>query len=213
VTLLNRAMYKYTATLGVRYDPAHRRYYFPAEKSGEERVVRYRPRNMATGERKVAWKPKRRSTGERKGFWWHLAADLRFHRMSDDQWCLSIRPERHLTSDGLMPLPPERVGKRVTSLKARMFNDKYLAEVNFWRDFLANVSPRFVLDFGSQSAVISSEFLNFNLAWPGIPGDDLSFKNQSYEEDLFTLAGLEGVVRGEDLDWGNDEDVDDDYSD
>ena len=126
--------------------------------------------------------------------------------MADDQWCLSIRPERHLTSDGLTPLPPERIGRRVTSLKARMFNDKYLGEVNFWRDFLANGSPRFVLDFGNQSAVVSSEFLNFDVAWPGIPGDDLPFKNQSYEEDLFTLAGLGSVVRGEDLDWEDDED-------
>jgi hypothetical protein len=208
VTLLNRAMYKYTATLGVRYDPVRRRYYFPADESGDERVVRYRPLNMSASERKVAWEPKRRSTGEGKGFWWHLAADLRFHRMADDQWCLSIRPERHLTADGATPLPPERVGRRVTSLKARMFNDKYLGEVNFWRDFLANGSPRFVLDCGNQSAVVSTDFLNFDVTWPGIPGDDLPFKNQSYEEDLFTLAGLEGIVRGEDLDW---EDEDDDY--
>ena len=210
VTLLNRAMYKYTAILGVRYDPAHRRFYFPAEGAGGERVVSYRPLNMSISERKVAWEPKRRSTGEGKGFWWHLAADLRFHRMADDQWCLSIRPERHLTSDGVNPLPPERVGKRVTSLKARMFNDKYLGEVNFWRDFLSSGSPRFVLDFGSQSAVVSCEFLSFDVAWPGIPGDDLPFKNQSYEEDLFSLAGLESVVRGEALDWGDDEDEYDD---
>ena len=205
VTLLNRAMYKHTDTLGLRFDPAHWRYYFPAEASGKERVVRYRPLNMASGERKVAWEPKRRSTGEGKGFWWHLAADLRFHRMADDQWCLSIRPERHLTSDGLTPLPAATIGRRVTSLKARMFNDKYLSEVNFWRDFLANGSPRFVLDFGSQTAVVSTEFISFNVQWPGIPGDDLPFKNQSYEEDLFTLAGLGSVVRGEDLEWGDDD--------
>ena len=93
----------------------------------------------------------------------------------------------------------------MTSLKARMFNDKYLGEVNFWRDYLANGSPRFVLDFGNQSAIISTEFLNFDVTWPGIPGDDLPFKNQSYEEDLFSLAGLGRVVKGEDLDWEDDE--------
>jgi hypothetical protein len=209
VTLLNRAMYKYTAMLGVRYDPTHWRYYFPAEEAGKERVATYRPLNMASGERKVAWEPKRRSTGEGKGFWWHLAADLRFHRMADDQWCLSIRPERHLTSDGIVLLPTEKIGRRVTSLKARMFNDKYLGEVNFWRDYLANGSPRFVLDFGSQTAVVSAEFVNFDVQWPGIPGDELPFKNQSYEEDLFSLAGLESVIRGEDLDW--EDDGDDEY--
>ena len=213
VTLLNRAMYKHTATLGVRFDPPHWRYYFPAEEAGKERVVRYRPLNMASGKRKVAWEARKRSTGESKGFWWHLAADIRFHRMADDQWCLSIRPERHLTLDGLTPLPPKRVGRRVTSLKARMFNDKYLREVNFWRDYLANGLPRFVLDFGSQSAIISSEFITFDMTWPGISGDDLPFKNQSYEEDLFSLAGLGRVVKGEDLDWEDDQDEDEDDHD
>ena len=67
VTLLNRALYKYTALLGVRYDPAHYRYYFPVTEPGKERVVMYRPLNKQSDERKVAWEPKRRSTGEGKG--------------------------------------------------------------------------------------------------------------------------------------------------
>lgn len=206
ITLLNRALYKYTALLGVRFDPAHYRFYFPVMESGKERLVTYRPLNKQSDERKVAWEPKRRSTGEGKGYWCHLAADLRFHRMADDQWCFSIRPERHLTSDGVTPLPPARIGKRVTSMKARMYNDKYLSEVNFWRDFLANGSPRFVLNFGSQSAVIEAEFVTFDVTWPGVPDDEKAFKNQSYEEDLFSFADLERVVQGEDLEWDDEED-------
>ena len=162
-TLLNRAMYKHTATLGVRYDPTHSGTISrPTRRGRSESSVTARSTRRSTS-RKVVWEPKRRSTGEGKGFWWHLAAGLRFHRMADDQWCLSIRPERHLTSDGVTPLPPEQIGRRVTRLKARMFNDKYLSEVNFWRDFLASGSPRFVLDFGSQSAVVSSEFISFDV--------------------------------------------------
>lgn len=39
VTLLNRSLYKYTSRIGIRYDPDHKRFYFPAEKFGEERTV------------------------------------------------------------------------------------------------------------------------------------------------------------------------------
>lgn len=212
VTLLNRAMFKYTSGLSLRYDPIHRRFYFPVLKQGEERSVKYRPLNRETESRQVAWEPKTKSTGEGKGFWWHLAADLRFHRMADDQWCFSIRPERHLTTDGQTPLAPEKIGRKVTRLKAGMFNDKYLSEVNFWRDYLSRGMPRFSLEFGSQSAVISTAFVAFDLSSPGIPGDDMAFRNQTYEEDLFTLTDYQGLKQGEDLDW-DDEDIEDEAED
>ena len=215
VTLLNRAMYRYTTMLGISFDPTHQRFYFPVLKPGEERSVDYRPLNRQTETRQVAWEEKKRSTGEGKGFWWHLAAGLRFHRFADDQWCLSIRPERHLTTNGEIPLPPEKIGRKVTRLKANMFNDKYLSEVNFWRDYLSRGSPRFTLDFGSQSLVVSTDFLAFDVSWPGIPGDEIEFRNQQYEEDLFTLATLGTLKQGEkDLDWDDgDDDSDGDTSD
>lgn len=212
VTLLNRAMYKYTALLGIRFDPTHQRYYYQAAEAGKERWASYRPLNKKQAERRVAWEARRKS-GESRGFWWHLAADLRFHRMADDQWCLSIRPERHLTSDGVTPLPPALVGRRVTSLKAKMYNDKYLSEVNFWRDYLANGTPRFVLNFGSQSAVVAAEFLTFDVTWPGIPGDDKPFQNQSYEEDLFSFAELDNIVGGDELEWDEEDGEDEDALD
>lgn len=210
VTLLNRAMYKYTERLGIRFDPTHQRFYFPVLKLGEDRSVEYRPLNRQSETRQVAWEEKRRSTGEGKGFWWHLAAGLRFHQTAADQWAVSIRPERHLTTNGEIPLPPEKIGRKVTRLKANMFNDKYLSEVNFWRDFLSEGSPRFVLDFGSQSLAVSTDFLAFNVRWPGIPGDEISFRNQFYEEDLFSLATLNSFKQGEDeLDWDDADEYDD----
>jgi hypothetical protein len=121
--------------------------------------------------------------------------------MGQTQWCLSIRPERHLTSDGKLPLPPKQIGRRVTSKKARMYNDLYLGEVNFWRDYLSNGSPRFVLNFGDQSAVVETQFLPFDVNWPGIPGDDKPFKNQVYEDDLFSLSDLSNATDGELLEW------------
>jgi hypothetical protein len=113
---------------------------------------------------------------------------------------MSLRPERHLTKDGETPLPPHRIGRRVTSLKARMFNNLYLAEVNFWRDYLCQGKPRLILDFGPQSAIVDARLLTFGVEWPGVPGDDISFKNETYDDDLFTLSDLARAIRGA-FDW------------
>jgi hypothetical protein len=201
MALLNKALFKYTARLQISFDPRHKRFYFPAVNGSEERIVTYRPLNVSTATRKVAWQEVRKATGEKKNFWWHLAAGLKFHWMGQTQWCLSIRPERHLTSDGKLPLPPKQIGRRVTSKKARMYNDLYLGEVNFWRDYLSSGSPRFVLNFGDQSAVVETQFLNFDVNWPGIPGDDKPFKNQVYEDDLFSFSDLSNATDGELLEW------------
>lgn len=208
VNLLNRAMFKYTSNLGIRYDPGHRRFFFPVEESGEERAVEYRPLNANKTTRKVAWQPKRKSTGEKRKYWWHLAAGLRFLQVSDKQWCFSLRPERHLTADGVVPLPPKQIGRRVTSVKSKMRNLNYLTEVNFWRDFLSNGSPRIVLNFGDQSAVISTEFLSFGIEWPGVPDDQEPFKNVSYQDNLFTKAEFDHARDGKPMTTDEDEDED-----
>jgi hypothetical protein len=201
VNLMNRSLFKYAARFGVRYDRTHRRFYFPAQEGGQERTVRYKSLAGRRTRRQVAWRPKRKKTGEGRDFWWHLAAGLKFHQFSERQWCLSIRPERHLTEDGETPLPPVRIGRRVTRLKARMYNDLYLNEVNFWREYLSGGLPRFYLDFGEQSAVVEARLLTVYVRWPGIPGDEKPFENQRYEEDLFTLADLEEATAGEEVDW------------
>src|SRR5262249_58449202 len=43
IALLNSALYKYTARLGVRFDPLHRRFYFPADEAGKPNNVVYHP--------------------------------------------------------------------------------------------------------------------------------------------------------------------------
>lgn len=201
INLLNRSLFKYTGRLGIRYDTKHCRFYFPSDEVGGERTEAYRSLSGRRSKRRVAWEPKRKKTGEGKGFWWHLASGLRFHQFSDEQWCLSIRPERHLTKDGETPLPPERIGRRVTRLKAKMYNDLYLNEVNFWRECLSKGQPRVRLDFGAQSAIVEARFLTTQTSWPGIADDDKPFENQVYEEDLFTLSDLEEATSGDEVDW------------
>jgi hypothetical protein len=208
ITLLNKALYKYADRLKVRFDPAHQRFYFPTTESGKPRTVSYRPLNANRTNRDVVWQPKKKSTGETRNFWWHLAAGLKFNRMAENHWCLSIRPERHLTEDGVTPLPPEQIGRRVASKKARMWNDIYLSEVNFWRDFLSGGSPRITLNFGDQVAIMDTTFLTFEVDWPGIPGDDKPFKNQTYDDDLFSNADFENAIAGTTLDWDEEEDGD-----
>ena len=204
MTLLNRAMYKYTATLGVRFDPTHRRFYFPAE---EARAGASHPLPPAEhGKRRDGRSPGSPSGIDRRRQGFLVAPGCR----------------APLSPDGRRPVVPEHptgaapdLGRRdaAAARADRPAGDEpegpdVQRQVSERSQLLAGLpcqgSPRFVLDFGSQSAVISTEFLTFDVAWPGIPGDDLPFKNQSYEEDLFSLAGLGSVVEGEDLDWDDE---------
>jgi hypothetical protein len=214
VRLLNRALYKYTGHRGVRFDGEHGRFFFIPDEAGKPRTVKYKSLGGRNVERNVVWEPKRKKTGLGVGVWWHVAAGLKFHQVAPLQWCLSIRPEWHLTKDGTTPLESKRVGRRVTSRKSRMFNDGYLKEINFWQDFLADGKPRIVLNFDDQSAVIHGEALCFPVQWPGIPGDTMALASDAREEDLFTLAELNEATSGEVIDWDveedNEEEVEDD---
>ena len=205
VRLLNRSLYKYTGHRGVRFDNEHKRFYFIPNKIGEVRRERYKSLTGRNVQRNVVWQPVRRKTGLASGVWWHVAAGLRFHHVAPMQWCLSIRPEWHLTKDGEAPLEARRVGRRVTSRKSRMFNYQYLREASFWRDFLAEGKPRIILNFDDQSGVIDSELLAFSITWPGIPGDVRPFESDVREEDLFTLSEFNEAVGGEDVDWEEEE--------
>jgi hypothetical protein len=200
ITLLNRSLYKYAARVAVRYDPAHYRFYFPPKKLGNALTVKYRSLSGRRSRRKVVWRPTKRATGEARSYWWHLAAALKFHQMADMQWCLSIRPERHLTTDGETSLPSEMIGRRVTRLKARMYNDLYLGEVTFWREYLSKGSPRITLNFGNQSGVIEAAFAQIEMIWPGVPGDQKTVDTPP-SEDLFTLLDLAEAVEGEEIEW------------
>jgi hypothetical protein len=117
---------------------------------------------------------------------------------------LTLRPERHLTVDGKTPYNPRYVGRRVTSLKARMYNDKYLDEVHFWRYFLSNGKPDIHLSFGHQHILISTNLLSYQVEWPGTEGDTKPFSNVLFDEDLFTFAERREALE-DDLDGESEE--------
>ena len=193
VTLLNRSMNKLTGRKGLQLDKDHDRYFFEPITIGEDRSVSYSSLTGMQTSRKVAWNPSFKHSGEVKKYWEHLAVGLAFHRVADGQWCLSLRPERRFTFDGFRPITPKGTGRRATSRKSRMYNINILTEVNFWRDFLSDGSPRITFNFGGQHMVISTEPLNAPLSWPGVPDDAKPFTHVRFNEDLFTLAELDSI--------------------
>ncbi len=210
--LLNRALRRFLTIRNVGFDPVHRRYFFKVDEPGKMREQSYSTITGRNSSRKVVWQPVRKSTGEPKNHWLHLAAGLRFEELADDQWGFTIRIERHLTTDGSTPFPAEWVGRKVTRLKAKMFNDAYLAEVHFWRDFLSGGKPRFILNFGHQSCIVESNLISCPVAWPGIPEDVKAFTNQEYSDDLFSLAEFQFATGDREAKWEEAaaEDSDDD---
>lgn len=201
VDLLNRSLRRFLGIRRIGFDPVHRRYFFRVNQQGAERDEQYRSLTGRNSSRKVVWQPIRKATGEPKNHWLHLAAGLHFEQLAENQWGFSIRIERHLTTDGSTPFPAEYVGRKVTRLKARMFNDAYLAEVNFWRDFLSEGKPRFILSFGQQSCIVESELVSSPVTWPGIPEDVKPFTNTAFSDDLFSFAEFQAATEGREELW------------
>lgn len=209
VTLLNRALNKLTGRKGLNLDKDHSRYYFEPREGGKPRSVTYQSLTGRKTSRQVVWRPKFRHSEEFKNYWEHLAVGLRFHRMTRTGWCLSIRPERRFTRDGYAPLTPKGIGRRSTSRKSRMYNINVLKEVNFWRDYLSDGSPRIIFKFGSQNLIVETEMMSAEVRWPGVPDDSVPFEHIRYEDDLFTYAEYQEVLEIEVDDF--DEWEDDDY--
>lgn len=195
VRLLNRSLYKFTDRRNIRYDPFHRRFYFPVFKPGEERSEQYTPLNLASQTVSVAWSPITKATGENKPYWLHKAARLKYHRMGH-AWFLSIRPERNVTKDGEAPYNSKQIGRLITKIKAKMYNHGYLTEVHFWKDYLSKSKPHIVQSFGAQSIIIDSSLQTLDIDWPGIDGDDKEYRNQQADEDLFSYLELQQAIQG-----------------
>jgi hypothetical protein len=210
VALLNRSLNKLTGRLGLRLDHDHHRYYFEPEAAGVERSVPYRPLNASRATRSVVWQPKKRATGEARNYWLHRAVSLRFFLIGDNQWCLSVRPELRVTSDGFESIQAKYIGRQVTRKKSRLFNHDLLGEVQFWRDFLGRSTPRILFPFGTdkQNLIVSTSLSSGQVCWPGIPAEhDMPFKNVEYVDDLFTWAEAGGLSEDDDLAGEDDEDA------
>lgn len=212
INLLNRSLNKLTGRKNLYLDKRHHRYFFQSAEKGRPMEVTYRPLNQSKSSRNVVWQPVSARTGEARPYWYHLAVALKFHRVSDEKWCLSIRPEMYVSKDGVVSLDSDEIGGRVTHKKSRMFNYDLLGEIQFWRDYLSGSQPRILLPFGKgQHVVVGTSLMQGEVEWPGIPEQYARpFKNVEYDEDLFTLAEM-GHLNSEALEEADDfEDGDED---
>jgi len=205
VTLLNRALNKLTGRRGLNLDKEHNRYYFEQTEKDLPRSVQYQSLGGQKTSRQVVWRPAFKHSGEFKNYWEHLAVGLRFHRVTQTSWCLSIRPERRFTRDGQQPLTSKGTGRRATSRKSHMYNINVLTEVSFWRDFLAQKSPRIVMKFGNQGIAVEAEMMSANISWPGVPDDAKPVLYARAEDDLFTSAEFDALQTSEVEDEDSDE--------
>lgn len=211
IALLNRALGRHVGMQGLRFDREHQRYWFTANRdfnTGEisERSYRYTTKTGRSLDRPVVHHARRR-TGEPKNEWYHEAARLRFERFGA-AWFLAVRPEFHLTLDGVEPLPSHRIGRKVTRKKSHIYNDGYLDRLWFWRHFLSSGGPRLTIKAGEQSILVDAAYATTEVRWPGVP-DVLGVKSEPAEETLFTIVDLMDEEGDEDW-WDDDEEEEED---
>lgn len=135
VYLLNQLLGKLRYRLGLRYNKAFDRTYFPRENDADKEFMRtwYNARsNKPAPARAVA---RYYEYGLYK-FWRHLACHLSFTQI-DQAWFLRIVPRYFFTTDGVTPWDSELVGPYTTSIKAQEHNIQVLNHVLFWADALA----------------------------------------------------------------------------
>lgn len=190
VALLNRALKCFLYKIGVAYNREHYRYYFLPNPKEIKRRFTYKSLAGKRTTKSIVNQPVTQATGQSKPYWVHLAANLSFQHIASRQWVLTIRPERHLTTDGIEPYTHSSIGRKITRIKSTMYNWQFLQEIQLWREFIANAQPRQILRFGKQAIVIENNLLKQEIKWIGIPQDQKNFVFQEHPEDLFTSAEI-----------------------
>jgi hypothetical protein len=202
--MLNSALRSSLRRRGVAHDREHDRYFFLADHENIERRVATKSKlGRAQPQKKVVRQEGERS-GNLKDVWWHLAAQLRFEEFAEGLWGLTLRPEYHLTADGHTPLPPGRIGRRVTSRKSRMYNEGYFDAVHFLRYFLIDGKSRLVLRAGKQAIVIDGDFPSVDATWAQISDkrfDPIGPPTRDDEDDVLDAVVSEWEFEDE-WDWG-----------
>ena len=209
VALLNRALKGFLHKKRVAYDRERYRYYFLSEPPGIKRRFTYKSLSGRQTTKSIVNQSVTKRTGRPKSYWVHLAANLSFQHIAPQQWVFTIRPERHLTTNGSKPYTHSSIGSKITRIKSTMYNWKYLQEIQLWREFITDAQPRLILHLGRQSIVIKNNLLNEEIEWPGIPEDQKNFVSQEHPEDLFTSSEI-NILDKEEEEFYNELSLDED---
>ena len=86
-----------------------------------------------------------------------------------------------------------------------MYNVDVLKEVHFWRDFLSDGEPRIIFDFGNQSIVIPTAFVQPTVEWPGVFDDMPKVEGIEYTDDLFSSTAYSQILDYEKVQLKDDE--------
>ena len=197
IALLNRALKAYLRKARVAYDPDCHRYYFLSVPGEIKRKFKYKSLAGIQTTKSIVNQPITKATNTPKPYWVHLAANLSFQLIAPRQWVLTIRPERHLTTDSIEPYTHSSIGRKITRIKSTMYNWKYLQEIQLWREFITQARSKLIMRFGKQAIVIENNLLKEMIEWPGIPHDRRDFVFQEHEEDIFTSHEIEIVDKEE----------------
>lgn len=210
VWLLNALMSRHLLVRArVGFDRSHHRHFFLPEGETITRVVETRTKTGRKMNKYVVRQEGSRTTP--RDVWWHLAARLHFDEFTEGWWGLTLRPEFHLTTDGHQPLPPHRVGPRVTRRKSHMYNDAYFEAVHFWRSFLTSGRRELTLTAGGQRVKIVDTFPTTSARWPTIGGKTFTPRQvpEPGEVDILELMTSQLTLDFDQEDWGAEFEEDD----
>ncbi len=172
--LLNRTTDHNCERLGLYRDRERHRVYFLPEK-GHDRVIEW-----DTGKRKSRRTVvKRYQKGEHGDvFWAHQSARLRFITL-DEHLFLRIEPGWTFTTDGVNPLPPNRMGSVSTKWMFDEYNPSIFYHLRFWVFTLSKGRKIITLDAGRSMVEVDATPATSEMKH-GIEDDHLSI-DKMYE--------------------------------
>src|SRR2546425_4591138 len=172
--LLNRALWNNCENIGLYRDRQHNRIYF-LPKEGHDRVVEWN-----TGKRKSTRTVVKRYQRGNQGnvFWAHQSAVTRFIGI-DDRLFLRIEPGWTFTTNGVEPLPRDKIGSISTRWMFDEYNPSIFYHLRFWTFIISRGKSRIVLESGKSEIEIENTPATTEMKW-GIEGDYLSI-DKMYE--------------------------------
>jgi hypothetical protein len=177
--LLNRAVVNKCESLGLFHDRTRTRTFFLPD-NGRDRVIEW-DTGKRRSKRTVVKRYQRGTTGEY--FWSHQSAVIRFTAI-DNRLFLRIEPGWTFTSDGVTPLPQNRM----SSISSRWMYDEYnpslFYNLRFWTYVLSEGQRKLVIDSGKSVTEVETTPATIEMNY-GIDGDHFSV------EKMFEVAEKE----------------------
>ncbi|HWY27816.1 MAG TPA: toll/interleukin-1 receptor domain-containing protein [Candidatus Sulfotelmatobacter sp.] len=172
--LVNRTLWNNCENIGLYRDRKHNRIFF-LPQDGHDRVVEWN-----TGRRKSSRTVVKRYQRGNQGnvFWAHQSAVTRIIDI-DDRLFLRIEPGWTFTTNGVEPLPRDKIGSISTRWMFDEYNPSIFYHLRFWIFILSRGKNGITLQAGKSEIEIENTPTTTEMHW-GIEGDYLSI-DKMYE--------------------------------